>query len=199
MWAAKSFAQFGNIEYRGDLKVSRIGKNPIQIPDKVQINIDNGIINVKGPLGELYHTKPNEIDFVIENSELRFTRQNEMKKVKSLHGLTRALTANMVQGVSNGFEKVLLVEGVGYKAELKGEKLLLSLGFSHPILFIPPVGISFELTNANTIKIKGIDKQLVGQVAAKIRKLRKPEPYKGKGVKYQGEYIRRKAGKTAAK
>lgn len=179
--------------------MSRIGKNPIQIPDKVQVNISNGIINVKGPLGELSQAKPSEIDFVLEDKIIRFTRQNEMKKVKSLHGLTRALTANMVEGVSKGFEKVLLVEGVGFKAELKGEKLLLSLGFSHPILFIPPAGISFELANANTIKIKGFDKQLVGQVAAKIRKLRKPEPYKGKGVKYQGEYIRRKAGKTSAK
>lgn len=178
--------------------MSRIGNNPIAIPDKVDVKIGNGIISVKGPLGELSERIPEAIEVAIEDKEIKVSRKNEMKPVKSLHGLIRSLTANMVEGVSKGFEKTLLVEGVGFKAEIKGKNVLLSLGFSHPVLVIPPDGISLETPNANTLKIKGADKQAVGQLAAKIRKLRKPEPYKGKGIKYEGEYIRRKAGKTAA-
>jgi large subunit ribosomal protein L6 len=179
--------------------VSRIGKKPIQIPEKVQVTFVDNVIKAKGPLGELSYKLHDEIAFIMESNVINFSRTSDLKHVRALHGLSRALTSNMIEGVSKGFEKALTIEGVGYKAELKGQKLLLSLGFSHQIMFIPPDDIAFELINANNIKIKGIDKQLVGLIAAKIRELRKPEPYKGKGVRYQGEYIRRKAGKTSAK
>lgn len=135
----------------------------------------------------------------MEDNKIRFERESDEKHIRALHGLTRALTFNMIEGVSKGFERTLIIEGVGYKAELRGNKLLLALGFSHPVLVIPPVGITFEVVNPNNIKVKGIDKQLVGLVASKIRDLRPPEPYKGKGIRYEGEYIRRKAGKTSAK
>jgi len=179
--------------------VSRIGKKLIEVPKGVDVTFVENIIRVKGPLGELSYHLHDEIKFKMEDSKITFARETDVKHVRALHGLSRALTANMVQGVSKGFEKKLIIEGVGYKAEMKGTKLFLSLGFSHPILFIPPAGISFELANANNLNVKGIDKQLVGLVASKIRDLRPPEPYKGKGVRYVGEYIRRKAGKTSAK
>lgn len=178
--------------------MSRIGKKPIEVPENVQVKCEDGLISVKGPLGELSEILPEKIEFNMEGNVITFSRENEMKPVKSLHGLVRSLTANMVEGVSKGFEKTLKIEGVGFKAELKGDRLLLSLGFSHPILVIAPDGVSFEVPNANTVKIKGASKQIVGQIAAKIRKQRPPEPYKGKGVRYEGEYVRRKAGKTAA-
>ncbi|MFP4527553.1 MAG: 50S ribosomal protein L6 [Candidatus Kapaibacterium sp.] len=177
--------------------MSRIGKNPIVLPDKVQVNIDQeNVMTAKGPKGELKVELPREIECKLEDNTLTFSRPNDHRRLRSLHGLTRSLAANAVEGVSAGFERLLRIEGVGYKAELKGERLMLSLGFSHPVIVIPPDGITFEVTGTQ-IKIKGIDKQLVGQLAAVIRKLRKPEPYKGKGVRYEGEYIRRKAGKTA--
>ncbi|MFP4368312.1 MAG: 50S ribosomal protein L6 [Bacteroidota bacterium] len=178
--------------------MSRIGNMPVTIPDKVQVDFSKGYFHVKGPKGELRVRVPEKIEHKIEDKKLIFSRISEEKKVKALHGLTRSLTANAVEGVSNGFSKTLQIEGVGFRAELKGAKILLSLGFSHPVLIIPPDGINFEVPNANTIKVIGIDKQVVGQIAAKIRKLRPPEPYKGKGIRYEGEYIRRKAGKTAA-
>jgi len=179
--------------------VSRIGKKLIEIPKGVNVSFKENIISVKGPLGELNYQLHNDIKMKMEDGIITFSRESNEKHIRALHGLSRALTANMVQGVSKGFEKKLIIEGVGFKAEMKGNKLFLSLGYSHPILIIPPAGISFELANANNISVKGYDKQFVGQVAAKIRDLRPPEPYKGKGVRYEGEYIRRKAGKTSAK
>jgi large subunit ribosomal protein L6 len=178
--------------------VSRIGLNPIIIPDKVDVKIEDKLVTAKGPLGVLQYTFPDMIEVKIEDNVINVSRANNQPKIRSLHGLTRALISNMVEGVSKGFEKKLLIEGVGYKVELKGDRLFLSLGYSHPILFIPPEGISFEVESATIFKVKGYDKQLVGQIAAKIRKMRPPEPYKGKGIRYDGEYIRRKAGKTAA-
>lgn len=179
--------------------MSRIGKKPIVVPDKVQVSFLDNVINAKGPLGELSYTLHESIEFKYENNVITFARSNDQKNVRALHGLCRALTNNIIEGVSKGFAKALQIEGVGYRAELKGDKLFLSLGFSHPILIIPPQGISFEVPNANNVVIKGIDKQLVGLIAAKIREIRPPEPYKGKGVRYQGEVVRRKAGKTSAK
>lgn len=178
--------------------MSRIGRQPINVPDKVQITFENQILVAKGPKGEMQVSIPEVIEYKNEDNVITFGRVNDQKIVRSLHGLTRALAANVIEGVSNGFTKVLKIEGVGYKAEMKGNRLFLSLGYSHPILFIPPEGIEFLVEGNNTIKVNGIDKQLVGQIAAKIRKLRKPEPYKGKGIRYEGEYVRRKAGKTSA-
>jgi large subunit ribosomal protein L6 len=171
---------------------------PINIPAKVNVTIEGKTVKAKGPLGELSYTVPEEIDFKIEDGVMTFSRTSEHRKVRSLHGLARSLTANVINGVDTGFTKVLQIEGVGYKVEMKGDRLFLSLGYSHPILVIPPKGLSFETPNVTTIKIHGIDKQAVGQIASMIRDLRRPEPYKGKGIRYEGEYIRRKAGKTAA-
>ncbi len=179
--------------------MSRVGKKPITVPDKVQVDIKDKVLTAKGPKGVLMLNIPTEIQYTFENKTLSFSRESDEKHVRALHGLTRALASNVVEGVINGFTKTLQIEGVGYKAELKGKKLFMTLGYSHPILIIPPDGIEFVVPNANTINILGIDKQLVGLIAAKIRKLRPPEPYKGKGVRYEGEYIRRKAGKTATK
>lgn len=179
--------------------MSRIGKKLIEIPKNVQVTFQDNIIRAKGPLGELSYKLHNEIKMIMEDNKIRFERESNEKHIRALHGLSRALTFNMIEGVSKGFERTLIIEGVGYKAELRGNKLLLALGFSHPVLVIPPTGITFEVVNPNNIKVKGIDKQLVGLVASKIRDLRPPEPYKGKGIRYEGEYIRRKAGKTSAK
>lgn len=179
--------------------MSRVGKKPITVPDKVQVDIKDKVLMAKGPKGVLMLDIPAEINYTFENKTLTFSRECDEKQIRALHGLTRALANNVIEGVINGFTKTLQIEGVGYKAELKGKKLFMTLGYSHPILIIPPDGIEFVVPNANTINILGIDKQLVGMIAAKIRKLRPPEPYKGKGVRYEGEYIRRKAGKTATK
>jgi large subunit ribosomal protein L6 len=179
--------------------VSRIGKKPLTIPDKVQVNFNGGVMAAKGPKGELSINIPEGIAFNVDNKVITFSRDNDQKDIRALHGLTRALAFNVIEGVTNGFTKTLQMEGVGYKVEMRGQRILLNLGFSHTILVIPPDGITFETPNATTIKISGIDKQLIGSVAAKIRKIRPPEPYKGKGVRYEGEYIRRKAGKTASK
>ncbi|MCF6332838.1 MAG: 50S ribosomal protein L6 [Draconibacterium sp.] len=180
--------------------MSRIGLKPIVIPEKVQVNIKDGIMTAKVPLGELKVNIPNGIGNTIENNILVFSRENQQRKTPALHGLCRSLCANAIEGVATGFKKSLIIEGVGFKSELRGkaDRILFSLGFSHSVLVIAPDGIKFEIPKANNIIISGIDKQLVGEVAAKIRKLRKPEPYKGKGIRYEGEYIRRKAGKTAA-
>lgn len=179
--------------------MSRIGLKALQIPDKVQVIIKDNCITAKGPKGELSHYIPEPIEYKLENNVLTFSRPNDEKKVRALHGLTRALTANLVQGVATGFTKTLKIEGVGFKAEMKGVNLFLSLGYSHPILVVPPKGIEIQTPNATTIVITGADKQLVGELSARVRKLRKPEPYKGKGVRYEGEYVRRKAGKTNSK
>ncbi|MDR0927230.1 MAG: 50S ribosomal protein L6 [Ignavibacteria bacterium] len=179
--------------------MSRIGKMPIVVPEKVKVTIENGILSAKGPLGEMHAPIPDSIKYTYDNNTITFSRESEYKKVRALHGLTRALCFNAVIGVTTGFTKTLQLEGVGFKTELKGQNLQINVGFSHPVLFIPPNGIKFETPNANTIKISGVDKQVVGQISAKIRQIRPPEPYKGKGIRYEGEYIRRKAGKTASK
>ncbi len=177
--------------------MSRIGLQPISIPDGVEVNIEGVKVRVKGPKGELEQGFRPEIAINEEDGTLRVTRESDEPQVRALHGLTRALLNNMVIGTSEGFEKNLEVHGVGYRAELKGSTLVLSVGFSHKVEVPPPDGIEFEVdTRARTIKILGIDKQLVGQVAADIRKVRKPEPYKGKGIRYKGEHVRRKAGKA---
>jgi large subunit ribosomal protein L6 len=179
--------------------MSRVGKKPISIPSNVNVKFDAGTCTVKGPKGELTFSVDASITPQIDNGTLSFARASEDKKVRALHGLTRAHVAWMVDGVTNGFTKNLNIEGVGYKVELRGKNLLLSLGFSHPILFMPPDGVEFAVATPTSFSVKGINKHLVGEVAAKVRKLRPPEPYKGKGIRYEGEYIRRKAGKSAGK
>ena len=178
--------------------MSRIGNKPIEIPDKVQVKIEGNKLTAKGPKGELSVNLFDGIEYKIENNVLTFSRVNDAKKTRSLHGLMRALANNVIEGVSKGFSKTLKVEGVGYKVEQKGKNLMLSLGFSHPVYVVATEGIELTAPNPTTIVVSGMDKQLVGQYAANIRKLRKPEPYKGKGIRYEGEYIRRKAGKTTA-
>jgi large subunit ribosomal protein L6 len=177
--------------------MSRIGKLPITVPAGVTIDIspENAVV-VKGKNGELKNTFSKEITITREGDVLTLTRSSEQKQIRALHGLTRALLANMVTGVSEGFTKTLELVGVGYRAQLQGKKLTLGLGFSHPVEIEQPDGITFETPDANRIIVKGIDKQAVGQVAANIRKIRPPEPYKGKGIRYAGEYVRRKVGKT---
>lgn len=179
--------------------MSRIGNKSITIPDGVEVSIKDTNCKVKGPKGELSFGFDPRITPTLEDGILSFARANDSKELRSLHGLTRSMVSNMVEGVSEGFQKNLQIEGVGFKVEMRGQNLLLNLGYSHPILFMPPEGIEFVVTAATSFTVKGIDKQLVGQVAAKARQLRKPEPYKGKGVRYEGEYIRRKAGKAAGK
>ena len=179
--------------------MSRIGKMVINVPNGVQVTFNSGLCTVKGPKGELTYQVDERITPVQEGSTLTFTRDNDLKNTRAMHGLTRARIAWMIEGVSAGFTRNLEIQGVGFKVELRGKNLLLSLGYSHPILFMPPPGIEFTVASPTAFSVKGIDKQLVGQVAAKARGLRKPEPYKGKGVRYEGEYVRRKAGKAAGK
>lgn len=178
--------------------MSRIGKQPVVIPDKVKVELDGVAMTVTGPKGALSRKLHPAINIEVGESEITVTRPTDSKTHRALHGLTRQLIFNMVEGVSNGFSKTLEVIGVGYRAELAGKMLKLALGFSHPVMVKPPEGITFELPESGKIKVSGIDKELVGQVAAKVRSFRPPEPYKGKGVRYVGEYVRRKAGKTAA-
>jgi large subunit ribosomal protein L6 len=179
--------------------MSRIGKRPIAVPAGVTVTIDGSHVKVKGPKGELARTLPSDIKVAQEGAEVLVTRPSEEERHKALHGLTRTLVANMVEGVTTGFKKVLEITGVGYKAEVKPYGALLSLGYSHQIEYKAPAGVSITTQNPTTVIIEGASKELVGQVAAEIRSLRKPEPYKGKGVKYQGEVIRRKAGKAGGK
>ncbi len=177
--------------------MSRVGRQPIEIPDNVEVKIDSSTVVVKGPKGELQHKLPELITVQVDGKQALVQRSNDERSQRALHGLTRSLISNMVTGVSNGFSKELEIVGVGYRAQAKNETTLdMSLGFSHPVTIEAPEGISFEVPAPTRIIIKGIDKTLVGQVAANIRKLRKPEPYKGKGIKYSGERILRKAGKT---
>lgn len=177
--------------------MSRIGKKPIEIPKGVSVSKEGQLIKVKGPRGELHQKVHSNMSVEIKDNEITVTRPDDSKENKSLHGLTRALIQNMITGVNSSYKKELEIVGVGYRAELKGKNLLLNIGYSHPIYFAPPETITFETPSQTQIVISGADKQLVGQVAAKIRSFRKPEPYKGKGIKYVGEHIRRKAGKTA--
>ena len=177
--------------------MSNIGKQPIAIPESVKVSRKETNIFVKGKLGELNHEFKSDIGISINENEVVVTRNSDEKIQRELHGLTRVLIANMVQGVSQGFQKELNLVGVGYTADAsKGNFLLLNVGYSHPIYFETPEGITIETPNANTVIVKGISKQEVGQVAANIRELRKPEPYKGKGIKYSDEHIRKKAGKS---
>lgn len=177
--------------------MSRIGRLPIVIPNGVQVNLNGSNVSVKGPKGEMKREFSNSIGISMENNQLSFTRNSENPAERALHGTTRAVLANMIHGVSKGFQVVLEVEGVGYRAEMEGKNLALFVGYSHPVKMEPPAGISFE-TDAKTrqIRVLGFDKELVGQTAANIRKVRPPEPYHGKGIRYQGERIRRKAGKA---
>lgn len=179
--------------------MSRIGRKPISLPPSVEIKIEDGVITVKGPKGVLSQSIPEDITIEQQESELLVTRPSDAKKHRAFHGLTRALVANMVTGVTAGFEKKLEMVGVGYRAQMQGNKLVINIGFSHPIEIEPPAGIEFEVPAVTKITVKGIDKQLVGNTAADIRAIRKPEPYKGKGLRYENEVIRRKAGKTGAK
>jgi large subunit ribosomal protein L6 len=177
--------------------VSRIGKQPIPVPAGVDVKIDGSTVTVKGPKGELSQTFTDILTIASEDGSLVVTRPDESRTARSLHGLTRTLLANMVTGVSEGFSKNLEIVGVGYRAAMKGSNLELQLGFSHPVVVTAEPGISFEVPQPTRITVRGIDKQRVGQVAADIRKWRKPEPYKGKGVRYEGERVRRKLGKAA--
>ncbi|MBS1260801.1 MAG: 50S ribosomal protein L6 [Calditrichaeota bacterium] len=193
--------------------MSRIGKLPIPIPDKVSVTVNGRDVHVKGPLGELYNTLRDEVEVKLEDSRVWVRRRGDTKLHRALHGLSRTVVSNMVEGVSQGFEKILVVIGVGYTAELKGDGVMLRVGYSHPVWIGAPPGIKFELLqpsqwaeagvekqaeNQNVaIRVSGIDKALLGQVAARIRRIRPPEPYKGKGIRYNKERVRRKAGKAA--
>lgn len=179
--------------------MSRIGKKPITITKGVTVNIKENTVEVNGPKGKLAIEFDKSITIESKDNELNLVRENETRRVKALHGLTRALIQNMIIGVTEGYSKKLELVGIGYKAEMKNDILILQLGYSHPIVFKAPPDIKIEVPVATQILISGIDKQLVGLIAAKIRSFRPPEPYKGKGVKYENEHIRRKAGKTAAK
>ncbi len=177
--------------------MSRIGKKPVVVPAGVQVKVNGPEVHVKGPKGELVRSFHPSIAIALQGSELRVSRPDDLRESKALHGLTRALLNNMVEGVTRGFKKMLVVEGVGYRAELAGKRLMLYLGYSHPIVIVPPDGIKIEADpKAKTILIEGIDKEKVGEVAAEIRSLRPPEPYKGKGIRYDNETVRRKAGKA---
>ena len=177
--------------------MSRIGRLPVDIPAGVEVTIaENNVVTVKGPKGTLSESLPTEMDITMENNQVIVKRPNDLKRMKSLHGLTRSLISNMVTGVTKGYEKVLEINGVGYRAQKKGKTLILSLGYSHPVEMEDPDGIETVLDGQNKITVKGISKQKVGQFAAEIREKRRPEPYKGKGIKYSDEVIRRKVGKT---
>ena len=177
--------------------MSRIGRLPVAVPNGVQVNIQGSDVHVKGPKGEMKRTFSPQINIALENGELVITRKSDDPRDRALHGTTRAVIANMVHGVSSGFETVLQVEGVGYRAELQGKDLALFVGYSHPVKFPPPAGISFEVDQkTRQIKVIGFDREVVGQTAAEIRRIRPPEPYHGKGIRYLGEKIRRKAGKA---
>ncbi len=180
--------------------MSRIGRMPIAVPAGVTVDIaENNKVSVKGPKGTLERVLPAEMEIKLEDGHIVVTRPNDLKKMKSLHGLTRSLLANMVHGVTEGYEKVLEVNGVGYRAQKQGKKLVLSLGYSHPVEMEDPEGLESVVEGQNKIIVKGIDKEKVGQYAAEIRDKRRPEPYKGKGIKYADEVIRRKVGKTGKK
>src|SRR5437867_2279488 len=177
--------------------MSRIGKSPIPLPAGVSVSILPGRVMVNGPLGELTQQIPQRMQVEESDGQLLVKRPTERGEDRALHGLTRTLVANMVEGVTNGFEKRLEIQGVGYRAAMRGTDLELNVGFSHPVVIKPPQGIAFEVPVPTQVVVKGTDKQMVGQTAAEIRSVRKPEPYKGKGIRYEGEYVRRKVGKRA--
>jgi large subunit ribosomal protein L6 len=177
--------------------VSRIGKQPIPVPSGVEVTIEPELVKVKGPKGELSERVSRSMEVKQENGEILVARPTDRGEHRALHGLTRSLIANMVEGVTNGFEKRLEIQGVGYRAQLQGNKLVLALGYSHPIEMDAPEGVDFEVPQPTRVIVRGISKQVVGEVAANIRKARPPEPYKGKGIRYEGEYVMRKVGKRA--
>jgi large subunit ribosomal protein L6 len=177
--------------------MSRIGKLAVPVPPKVKVDVTNGLVRVEGPKGKLEHRVPTGIRVEIDSGSLRVSRQGDGRSVRSLHGLTQRLITNMIHGVSEGFTRVLEIVGVGYRAESKGQTLQLNLGYSHPILFQLPPGIQAKVDKQTIITLEGIDRQVLGETAATIRRLRPPEPYKGKGIKYSDEVLRRKAGKAA--
>jgi large subunit ribosomal protein L6 len=176
--------------------MSRIGRMPIPVPAGVEVDIKGSEVTVKGPRGSLSHTVVEPIEVTREDGNLRVTRPDDERRNRQLHGLTRTLVANMVTGVTDGYQKTLEIQGVGYRVQARGSALEFSLGFSHPVLVEAPEGIAFQVETPTRFHVQGIDKQKVGEVAANIRKLRKPDPYKGKGVRYQGEVVRRKVGKA---
>jgi large subunit ribosomal protein L6 len=177
--------------------MSRIGRRPIELPAGVMVSISPGRVQVNGPLGELSQNVPLRMQVERNESEILVTRPTDRGEDRALHGLTRTLIANMVEGVTQGFEKHLEIQGVGYRAQLKGDDLELAMGFSHPVVVKPRKGITFEVPSPTQVVVKGIDKQMVGQTAAEVRKVRPPEPYKGKGIRYRDEQVRRKVGKRA--
>ena len=179
--------------------MSRIGRKSIKLPKGVEVRIDGKRVSVKGTKGTLEMDVMPNINVAVEDESVTVSRESEIKTVRAAHGMTRALINNMVTGVSSGFEKILEIVGVGYRAQMQGKNLVLSLGFSHPVEVIPPAGIEFACESPIKIVIRGIDRQLVGQTASNIRGYRPPEPYKGKGIRYSGEYVIRKAGKAGAK
>ena len=177
--------------------MSRIGRKPIEIPGGVNVGLSPGRVQVNGPLGELSQQVPPRMKIEQRDGEIVVERPTERGDDRALHGLTRSLIANMVEGVTKGFEKRLEIQGVGYRASLRGSALELNVGFSHPVVVQPPAGITFEVPAPTQVVVKGVDKQQVGQIAAEVRRVRPPEPYKGKGIRYEGEYVRRKVGKRA--
>ena len=179
--------------------MSRVGKKPIPIPKDVKVALNNEKLVVKGPKGELNRTMPPELSVKVDADQVSIQTQNDSQKVKALFGLFRTLVANMVKGVSEGFERVLEIQGVGYRAEVQDNQLILNLGFSHPVPFQLPEGVSAQVDRQTRVILKGIDRDLLGLTAARIRRFRPPEPYKGKGIRYQEEKIRRKVGKTGSK
>jgi large subunit ribosomal protein L6 len=179
--------------------MSRIGKKPVEIPKAVTITLEGNAITVKGPRGQLARTLPGEMAIALVENEVRVTRPSDVKRHRALHGLTRTLIQNMVTGVTEGYSKALEIQGVGYKAEERPKGVRLVVGYSHPVDYDAPDGIEIAVENPTSIKVNGIDKEIVGQVAAELRRVRPPEPYKGKGIRYVGEQVRRKAGKTGAK
>ena len=176
--------------------MSRVGRTPIDIPSGVEVRIDGNQVKVKGPKGELSRSFPSVVSLKQEGEQLLVERASDEKFTRSMHGTARAVVNNMVVGVSQGFAKTLEVHGVGYRAEMKGKTLVLNVGYSHPVEIEPLEGIAFEVDERGNIKVSSHDKELVGEIAARIRKVRPPEPYKGKGIRYEGEYVRRKAGKA---
>ncbi len=177
--------------------MSRIGKKPIPIPTGVKINVSNGTVSADGPKGKLSQPVPSGLKAAVENNVLTISRDSDDRRLRALHGLTRALVANMVTGVKDGFERKLDIVGIGYRAQMQGKAIQLALGYSHPVIFPLPEGITAEIERQVAITLRGADKALLGETAAKLRSLRKPDPYKGKGIKYSDEVIRRKVGKKA--
>lgn len=176
--------------------MSRVGKWPVPIPEGVEVRVEGTRVHVKGPRGELEQEFDREMEIELRDGEVAVMRPTDQARHRALHGLTRSLVANMIEGVTEGYERSLEIRGVGYRAERRGRKLVLTVGFSHPVEVDPPEGIELHLESPTLIRVRGTDKQLVGQVAAEIRQVRPPEPYKGKGIRYEGEQVRRKAGKA---